>query len=90
MFMKRFADRKTVYKASLCRGKALDRVRDRRRTGKPGLLLSVTDIKWTSETEVRVTADYWVADLASAGFTYVVKLQNGAWSVTDRRMDWIS
>lgn len=88
-FMKRFADHKTVYKASVCREKVLDEVRDRR-TGKPGLLLFVTDIAWISETEVKVTAEYHMANLASAGFTYIVKLQNGAWNVTDRHMDWIS
>ncbi len=73
------SDTKSVSIPSVCRPKVLYEVRDRR-TGKPGLLLFVTDIAWISETEVKVTAEYHMANLASAGFTYILKLQNGAWT----------
>ena len=89
-FMKRFVDHKaTVHKASFCRVGAMGGVLDRR-TGKPGLLLSVTTITWLSDTEAKVSADYYRANLASAGFTYWVKKEGRKWKVAEQKMDWIS
>lgn len=86
-FLKRFADHKPpVRKASGCHG---DPVRDKT-TSEQGIIFSVTNIEWKSDTDVVVKGGYCEGGLSASGNTYTLKKDKGKWQVTGDRMDWIS
>ncbi|HTT21253.1 MAG TPA: hypothetical protein VMG82_20145 [Candidatus Sulfotelmatobacter sp.] len=87
--MKRFSGyMPPVRKASECRWSKGEVVENR--TGKPALIFSISNITWVSDTEVTVSGGYEEANLSASGNTYSVKKNDGKWTVTEDRMNWIS
>ncbi|HXJ90694.1 MAG TPA: hypothetical protein VMS18_28050 [Candidatus Binatia bacterium] len=88
-FMKRFSGHMPpVRKASQCRWSKGEVVENH--TGKPALIFSISNITWISDTEVTVGGGYEEANLSSSGNTYTVKKNDGKWTVSQDRMNWIS
>ena len=89
-FLKRFAGHKPrVAAVSQCSASADKGVRDKK-TGEQGLIFSVDDIYWISETQVRVGGGYYEAGLSASGNTYTLEKKNGKWVVVKDVMNWIS
>jgi hypothetical protein len=61
-----------------------------KKTGEKGLIFSVTNIEWKSDTEVHVSGGYCKELLDASGNTYTVKKQKGKWKVTNAQMNWMS
>ena len=89
-FMKRFQGHKPpVKKVSQCTICSGEGVKDAE-TGKQGLILQVTSIKWISNNEVEVEGGYYEAEESSSGNTYRVQREGDQWAVREDKMNWIS
>ncbi len=89
-FMKRFDDHQPrLRKASECSTDGLKGVTEKS-TGKHGVVLRVTAIKWISDKKVEVTGGYYQDGLSASGNTYTVIKQKGLWKVAKDKMNWIS
>jgi hypothetical protein len=87
-FLKRFGDNKPpVRKKSDCRVDTGGNVLDKQTRGH-GVIFHVTRIRWKSDSEVAVQANYYEADESRAGSTYTLKKEQGKWKVTDDKLDW--
>ena len=82
-FMKRFMNQKLrVLKASQsASAKVSSRVIDKA-TGDPGLLLTLSLIKWTSDETVEVEGGVYASGDGGGSGIYYLKKENGKWVVT--------
>lgn len=88
-FMKRFAGRTPpVRKVSACEDKG-SKVADKQ-TGARGIIFTVSDLKWISNTEVVVDGDVCKAGLNGYTMTYTLKRNNSQWKITDSKLQSIS
>lgn len=55
-----------------------------------GLIFSITEIKWISDSEVEVSGGYYEGGLSSSGNVYRLKRVAGKWQVLEDGMEWIS
>lgn len=87
--IKRFAHHKPpVRKWSACRWTAIQVVENR--TGRPALIFSVGKIEWISDAEVSVGGGYEEGNVSSSGNAYILKKQDGKWTVTKDQITVIS
>jgi hypothetical protein len=61
-----------------------------RASGKPALMLNVSQVKWLTKDEVIVKGGYYEASLSSSGNTYQLKKISGVWRVMKDELNWIS
>jgi len=61
-----------------------------KKTGKQGLMLSASSIKWIADNEVEVKGGHYWAGRAAEGCTFTLKKRNGVWRVVKDKRDWIS
>ena len=59
-------------------------------TGAPALLVTIGSVKCSSDTACEVTAGYFAAALAAAGWTCYLEKRDGKWTVKEVIDDWIS
>jgi hypothetical protein len=87
-FMQRFAGNKPrVSTVSECTED--QDVRDLH-TDEPGILFSITEIRWITRNQVQVSGGYDEGYLSSSGDTYFVEKRSGKWTVVRDEMHWIS
>ncbi len=89
-FMKRFANHKPPVRKVSASTKSPSKGIVDKKTGEKGLIFSVTNIEWKSDTEVHVSGGYCKELLDASGNTYTVKKQKGKWKVTNAQMNWMS
>jgi hypothetical protein len=62
-----------------------------RETGKPALILYITEIEWLSPDRVRVQGGYYEGRLSSTGERFwLVRRKDGNWLLYKRQLIWIS
>ena len=89
-FLKRFVGNRTrVAGASEGKADAGKGVRDIK-TDEEGIIFSVREIRWISETQVEVSGGYYEAGLSASGNTYTLEKKDGKWVVVKDVMLWIS
>lgn len=88
--MRRFASHSPrVFPASQCTTDAHSGVSHGGMSG-GGLVFSITEIKWLSDSEVEVSGGYYEGGLSSSGNVYRLKRVAGKWQVVEDGMEWIS
>ena len=88
--MRRFAGHSPkVFPASQCTTDARSGVSHGIMSGE-GLVFSITEIKWISDSEVEVSGGYYEGGLSSSGNIYRLKRVAGKWQVHEDTMEWIS
>jgi hypothetical protein len=88
-FLERFKDHKPTVKSAIESSHNARGVVDKK-TGKPGLIFSIHEIKWVSEKEIEAKGSYYEAGLSAAGYTYQSVKEQGKWIVRNQTMNWIS
>jgi hypothetical protein len=61
-----------------------------RKTKQPGIIFSANEIRWLKNNEVEVDGGYHCGGLCASGEVFTVILENGKWTVTADRTNWIS
>jgi hypothetical protein len=61
-----------------------------RQTKEPGLIFTVGDIRWISESEVEVEGGYFENGRSASGNTYFLRRENGKWVCYSYGTRWIS
>lgn len=89
-FIARFANRKPIVLPSSLAVASADKGVLHKETKKRGLIFSIDDIEWVSDTEVKVSWGYYEAGLSASGNTATLQLEGKEWKVTGDQMHWIS
>ena len=61
-----------------------------RSSGKAGIIFTVREIDWISDTQVLVTGEYFEDSESTGRSQYKVLFENEQWVVTETEMEWIS
>lgn len=61
-----------------------------RSTGAVGIIFTIREIDWLSNTQVLVTGEYFEESESTGKSQYKVMFEDGHWVVTETEMEWIS
>jgi hypothetical protein len=60
------------------------------RTHQRGLIFTITQVRWLSNTRVEVSGGYWESGMSSSENIYTVDYRRGRWTVTSDKLVGIS